>query len=158
MQDRADRHRRIFGMSKGAANSRLRKALLFEFAKRLELLTCHRCGEQIETIDEFSIEHTVAWEWSEDPLSTFFDLSLIAFSHLPCNVAAASRPNQIYEDQRSRKAATNHRYFAKHGEERNKRRRDRRRAAGCSSVAEHRSGGPGAAGSIPATLTNSLGD
>ena len=48
---------------------------------------CHRCGEPIETIKQFSIEHTENWLNSENPKELFFDVEKIAFSHLTCNVS-----------------------------------------------------------------------
>lgn len=74
-------------MSFGAATSRLRKSLLFKFAKILELDTCYRCKEKITKIEEFSIEHTVSWQFSSTPVETFFDLDKIEFSHLICNIS-----------------------------------------------------------------------
>lgn len=80
----------------GTATARLRKSLLFEFAKRLELDTCYRCGEKIQNIEEFSIEHIRSWQWSNDPVQMFFDLSNIAFSHLVCNVSAARAKPKVH--------------------------------------------------------------
>lgn len=74
------------GMSHGAASSRLRKLLLFDFSKRLGLDVCVRCGVVIENLDEFSIEHVTPWLNSDDPVKLFFDLGNIRFSHLKCNM------------------------------------------------------------------------
>lgn len=79
------------GMSYGAANNRLRKSLLFKLASNLNLLVCFQCNKKIETIDSFSIEHKIPWQFSSNPKETFFDLSNIAFSHIGCNVAAGLR-------------------------------------------------------------------
>ena len=60
-------------------------------AKKLGLDTCHQCGDKIENIDNFSIEHKKPWLDSNDPLGLFFDLDNIGFSHLRCNSNAARR-------------------------------------------------------------------
>lgn len=52
---------------------------------------CFQCGEPIETVEDFSIEHKVPWLDSEDPVKMFFDLTNVAFSHISCNVKAARR-------------------------------------------------------------------
>ncbi len=42
-------------------------------------------------MSEFSIEHKIPWQSAEDPKESFFDLDNIAFSHLKCNIKAASK-------------------------------------------------------------------
>lgn len=64
----------LLGMPYGTANNKLRKALLFDCAKRLNEDRCFRCGIKIETIEEFSIEHKNAWARQDDPIDAFFDL------------------------------------------------------------------------------------
>jgi hypothetical protein len=86
-------------MPAGTAFGRLRKALIFEFARRLDLLTCHRCDQPIETVGELSVEHKDAWERADDPVKAFFDLANISFSHLACNSGAASRPNKRFKSR-----------------------------------------------------------
>ena len=76
----------------GTATNKLRKLLLFDYAKRCNEDICYRCKTRIETIEEFSIEHTIPWERAENPVETFFDIGGITFSHLYCNVAAAYKP------------------------------------------------------------------
>lgn len=85
------------GMSHGSANHRLRKSILFEFVNRLGYADCFQCGEIIETIEEFSIDHKVPWLDSKDPKKLFFDLENIAFSHIKCNCGAARRLHVIGE-------------------------------------------------------------
>jgi hypothetical protein len=63
--------------------------LLFEFAKRLGLDKCVRCGEQL-TIDDFTIDHVKAWLDVNPAL--FWDLSNIGFSHASCNNEHQRRP------------------------------------------------------------------
>lgn len=82
---------RLLGEPFGTANNKLRKLLLFSLAGRLGLLGCHRCGEQIEDISMFSIEHIRAWAWQDNPRDAFFDLDNISFSHISCNVGAANK-------------------------------------------------------------------
>lgn len=72
------------GMPFGTANGRLRKMIMFKYVKLAGDDVCFKCGKQIDTIDELSIEHKLPW-LSRDP-SRFWDLDNIAFSHLMCNV------------------------------------------------------------------------
>src|SRR4030042_1675120 len=90
------------GMPFGTASGRLKKMLLFEFAKRLGLDTCHRCSKKIETVDELSVEHKEPWLDSDDPVKKFFDLNNIAFSHLTCNSGDARKPTK-YKDREAYK-------------------------------------------------------
>lgn len=76
------------GMSYGKAGNILRKNIMFELAKRCNMDTCHRCGEKIEHIDQFSIEHKINWLHSDDPVGLFFGMDNIAFSHITCNFGA----------------------------------------------------------------------
>jgi len=82
------------GMSHGAARNRLVNMLLFDMAKQLGEDTCYRCGNKIESIDEFSIDHIDWWEGLPDAETKFFDLGNIAFSHPACN-RAYSRGNLV---------------------------------------------------------------
>lgn len=93
---------RLLGEPIGTATSRLRKMLLFEFAIRLGLDNCYRCKNKIQTIEEFSIEHTIPWQGAENPREAFFDINYILFSHLFCNVSAGGRNKSIisYEIRR----------------------------------------------------------
>jgi hypothetical protein len=81
---------RLLGIPHGTANGQLRKMLVFDMAKRLGLLDCYRCKEPILKIRDFSIEHKIPWQSSEEPKVAFFDLENIAFSHLSCNSGAGS--------------------------------------------------------------------
>lgn len=76
---------RLLKMSHGTAGNKLRKSIIFWLAGLSKLLTCFRCHQQIENVDEFSIEHKVSWQRSDDPQNTYFDIKNIAFSHLKCN-------------------------------------------------------------------------
>ena len=71
------------GIPYGTACGKLRKQLLFEYAKRCDEDKCFKCGVRIETVEEFSIEHKLPWLHIDPDL--FWDLNNIAFSHLACN-------------------------------------------------------------------------
>jgi hypothetical protein len=114
-------------MAFGTAMGRLRKAIMFEMAGKLGMLNCHRCSQPITDIDQFSIDHTEAWETAENPIETFFDLNKIAFSHLRCNVGAGSKPNKKYVDAKERSRVQFSRFYAKHGDAWNAIRNERRR-------------------------------
>lgn len=81
------------GIAHGTANGRLRKMLLWKYVVDAGDNICFQCGQTIESIDDLSIDHKTPWLDSEDPISLFFDLGNIAFSHLSCNMRAA-RPHR----------------------------------------------------------------
>lgn len=95
----------ILGMPWGTANNRLRKSILFRLVGLCNLDICFRCNEKIELEDDLSIEHTTAWLNSEDPISTFFDVGKIAFSHLSCNIALGNRQPRIYSTPKDKHRA-----------------------------------------------------
>ncbi len=74
----------FIGMSFGTACHRLKKIIMFNLAKHLNLDICYRCGSLIENIEDFSIEHKKSWLYKD--LNLFWDLNNIAFSHLKCNL------------------------------------------------------------------------
>ena len=79
------------GMPHGTAMNRLRKSIMFQMAQELGKDICFRCGEKIDSIESLSIEHKEAWQLSENPYKSFFDLGNIAFSHLHCNISSGSK-------------------------------------------------------------------
>ena len=81
------------GMNPSTASNRLKKALMFEFAKKLDMHWCFQCGAEIESYKDMSVEHKTPWMHSENPVELFFDIDNIAFSHNSCNYKA-SRGNQ----------------------------------------------------------------
>lgn len=87
------------GMSYGKANNILKKNLLFSFAQKTNMDKCFQCGEKIESIDNFSIEHKKAWLDSENPKDLFFDLDNIAFSHTKCNFGARRKPEKTAKEK-----------------------------------------------------------
>lgn len=72
------------GMPQGTAANRLRKMVLFRQLRKYGDNACVRCGKEIATVDELSIEHIEPWEGRSAEL--FWDLDNIAFSHMKCNV------------------------------------------------------------------------
>lgn len=86
MNETRKRKSKQLGMHPSTAANRLRKTVLFSLIKVMGLNNCWHCGEEIENIDNLSIEHKVPWLDSEDPVGLFFDLNNIAFSHLECNI------------------------------------------------------------------------
>jgi hypothetical protein len=79
------------GMAIGTAANILRKRILFSLVQETGKDFCFQCGDRIETVEEFSIEHKSPWQNSSDPVRNYFDLDNIAFSHLSCNVRASTR-------------------------------------------------------------------
>lgn len=110
------------GMSYGAASSRLKKSIMFDFAQKLGLDVCHQCGEKIERVEDISVEHKEPWLDSDDPVGKFFCLGNIAFSHLSCNSGAGRRP---HAGNRKTQAEYNKTWRQKHPEENKRRRRDK---------------------------------
>lgn len=99
------------GMSFGAANGILRKAIMFKYVCLAGDDICYKCGTKIESVDDISIEHKSVWLHTENPVERFFDLDNIAFSHLWCNkterpefsrAAMASKAKAIWDDRSNR--------------------------------------------------------
>ena len=76
------------GMPLGTAANQLKKAIMFQLVKEAGLGKCFQCGQSIQTIEEFTIEHKKPWIHSSDPKAAYFDLNNIAFSHASCNSGA----------------------------------------------------------------------
>lgn len=77
------------GMPVGTASNQLRKMVLFDLLKRHGENVCFRCGQEIETPDDLSIDHKTPW--LDNDASLFWDLSNVAFSHSKCNYSAAKK-------------------------------------------------------------------
>ena len=73
------------GMPHGTACNKLRKNILFDLLCKLDYNVCYKCDDQIENVDDLSIEHIKPWLDSNSPIELFFDLENIAFSHSSCN-------------------------------------------------------------------------
>lgn len=80
------------GVNFGTAQHRLRKLVMFSLVRKLSLDRCHQCGEVIEAIEEFSLEHKEPWLHVSAEL--FWDIDNIAFSHLKCNSGAGTKVNR----------------------------------------------------------------
>jgi hypothetical protein len=78
----------------GTASARLRKLVIFDLLSRLGENICFQCGETILKPDQLSVEHKKPYLHSSDPVTLFFSLKNIAFSHLRCNVSAANKPTK----------------------------------------------------------------
>ncbi len=81
-------------MDNSTASHKLRKLILFSLVQQTAQDICFRCQTKIETVEEISIEHKMPWLDSSNPVSIFFDLTNIAFSHLKCNIADHRKPNK----------------------------------------------------------------
>lgn len=114
-----DKKSEALGLNYSTATNALRKQIIWHLAGILGLLTCHQCGQEVE-LEQFSIEHKVAWMQTDDPKASFFDMNNIAFSHQPCNSGAASRPTKLEPDELiRRRRAGGRKYYKEHREERN---------------------------------------
>jgi len=82
------------GMNPSTASHHLNKQLLFALGRKLDMQWCFQCGAEIESVKDMSVEHKIPWLNSEDPVSLYFDLDNIAFSHKSCNYSAARRPTK----------------------------------------------------------------
>jgi hypothetical protein len=78
------------GMPISTASHRLKKMILFDFARRLGKDTGYHCDEVIERIEDFSLEHKQGWLYRDTAL--FWDLDNITFSHLRCNTTSRATP------------------------------------------------------------------
>lgn len=104
--DKANRKRKKqLRMPFGTACARLRKTVMFRLTQEAHRDICFRCGKRIRTVDEFSVDHRHPWLDSKDPVSTFFSLDNIVFSHPFCNSSVARKPLQKYFTEEARKAA-----------------------------------------------------
>jgi hypothetical protein len=63
------------GMSFGTACHKLRKSIMFLLAQETGRDICVRCGERIETVNDFTIEHIKPW--LDVNVSLFWDLDNI---------------------------------------------------------------------------------
>lgn len=93
--NRAQRIAAQLGMPQGTANHKLRKSILFEYVRRAGDNICYKCGIDIDSVSDLSIEHKEPWEGRDAVL--FWSLDNIAFSHVQCN-----RPHNGPETRRTR--------------------------------------------------------
>ena len=92
------------GMNHSTASARLVKDILFSFIKDVP---CYRCGKALDR-ETFSLDHKRPWLNTEDPVTIYFDLDNISYSHIKCNVEAA-RKFKKYATPEERKEARNQR-------------------------------------------------
>lgn len=86
----SDKKKKQLGMNPSTASGRLVKDLLWSFIQRTSQDKCCKCFEPMSR-ETFSIEHLTPWMDSDDPLSLYFDIDNIGFSHLRCNIIDARR-------------------------------------------------------------------
>jgi hypothetical protein len=98
-----DKKKELLGVAYGTARNKLIKNLLWNFVRSSNLNICFQCNEKINNIEDLSIEHKIPWQSAADPISAFYDLENIAYSHLKCNMKAGGKLNTIPCE--SRKAA-----------------------------------------------------
>jgi len=82
---------RLLGEPHGTASNRLKKMILFSLLVKAGTNICFQCGENIEKVEDLSIEHKEPWMIAKNPIQSFYDLDNIAFSHLLCNSKASNR-------------------------------------------------------------------
>ena len=83
MDKTAEKRKRQLGIPFGTAMGKLRKLIMFDLAYKAGLCICYKCGNVIDNIEEFTIEHKIPW-LDNDP-DLFWDLANIGFSHSRCN-------------------------------------------------------------------------
>jgi len=88
-----DEKSKQLGMPIGTAQGRLRKMVLFALLKKYNENQCYRCGKEITSCDELSLEHKKPWFRNDTAL--FWDLENVAFSHLSCNCATTTREKTL---------------------------------------------------------------
>ncbi len=79
------------GIDPGTAQNKLKKQLLFKYVKLSGDNICFQCGLEIDSYNDFTVEHKIPWLDSEKPSEVFFNLDNIGFSHHKCNVGAARK-------------------------------------------------------------------
>jgi hypothetical protein len=74
--------------------------LLFDLAKKLNLTNCFKCGLEITSTKELSIEHKIPW--FDNKIDLFWDLNNLAFSHRKCNRSERKRKKRIISPEGSK--------------------------------------------------------
>lgn len=70
-------------MTYGKAKHRLMRMLLFQLAQKAQWTQCFVCKQEIQSVDELTVEHKKPWLDVSSEL--FWDLNNVAFSHASCN-------------------------------------------------------------------------
>lgn len=91
-------------MNESTARNRLHKDILWSFIVKTGQDVCCKCGLKMDR-GTFSVEHVTPWLDSSDPISLFFDLDNISFSHLTCNISDARRSNKKYSSKEEKNLA-----------------------------------------------------
>jgi hypothetical protein len=78
-------YRQQLGQDPRTAAFRLGRQLLLEYARRLGLADCLRCGKPIEPGAQFDLDHEKPWIDSDDPKGLYWDLDNVRLSHPICN-------------------------------------------------------------------------
>jgi len=73
----------FLGIDYGTARARLTKLIMYDQARRLNMLNCYRCGQHIDDVNDFTIDHKQ--HWLRVSVELFYDMDNIAFSHHSCN-------------------------------------------------------------------------
>lgn len=71
------------GMAFTTACARLKKKILFDLIKKVNMDTCYRCGKLIEEAGDLGIDHKEPWLHIDSKL--FWNLDNVCFSHVKCN-------------------------------------------------------------------------
>lgn len=122
----SDKKKLQLGMNPSTASGRLVKDILFKLICETKKNICHRCHTEMSR-DTFSIEHKLAWLDAEDPITVFFDLENITFSHLSCNISQHRTPLKKYNTDDERRMAKNSMERKQWGELPKEQQRKRRR-------------------------------
>jgi hypothetical protein len=97
---RTKEYKSELGLLPTTANLRLSRSLLFNYAKRLGMGNCFRCGKEIISIEDFTLDHKQEWRHNDPRL--FWDIDNIAFSHQLCN-ASSNRVARFYQARTHKK-------------------------------------------------------
>jgi hypothetical protein len=72
------------GMKILSARLKLMRMIIFDYARKDGTLKCFRCGKEILSYEDTTIDHIKDWR-NVDPV-LFWDLENISYSHYSCNV------------------------------------------------------------------------
>jgi hypothetical protein len=78
----------FLGLSFGAANHRLHRAVMWSLIEQCGRTDCFRCGSPMDE-STYSVDHREPW--LGESVALFWDMQNIEFSHLRCNVDARRR-------------------------------------------------------------------
>lgn len=90
-----DRRHALLGMPYGTAKGRLTRQILLNLLTKHNENFCFVCGKEILATTDFSIEHKLPWESTEN-VDLFWDLDNISFSHRECNLPHKRRSGKSH--------------------------------------------------------------